>query len=55
MLATSKNVLHVYPGHTHLPTTTTDDPSLLNYHPHWCSGDRYQWLAGGYDPDTGHF
>ena len=28
MLATSNNVLHVFPGHNHLLTTGTDDPSL---------------------------
>ena len=46
MLDTSKNVL--FPGHNHLLTTGTDDPSL--------AGTRaiikvlsHQWLAGGYD------
>ena len=32
LLATSKYV--IFPGHNHLLTTSTDDPS-----PHWCSGD----------------
>ena len=47
MLATSKNVL--FPGHNHLPTTGTDDPSLAGA---WAmimfkvSGHQYQWLAG---------
>ena len=33
ILATFKNVL--FPGHNHLLTTSTDDPSCI----HWCSGD----------------
>ena len=48
MLATSKNEL--YPGHSHLLRTGTDDPSLtgtraiikVSGHQHW-------WLAGGYN------
>ena len=54
MLATSKNVL--FPGHNHVLTTGTDDPSLTGAwviikvlgHQHW-------WLAGGYDLEIGHF
>ena len=54
MLAAPKNVL--FPGHNHLLTTGTDDPSLagawviikvLSY--------QYLWLARGYDLDKGHF
>ena len=54
MLATSKNV--VFPGHNHLLTTDTDDPSLtgaraiINV-----SGYQYRWLASGYDLEIGHF
>ena len=43
MLATSKNVL--FPGHSHLLTTGTDDPSL-NYHLRKVPGHQYLWLAG---------
>ena len=54
MLATSKNVL--FPGHNHLLTTGTDDPSLAGS---WTiiqvSGHQHQWLAGGYDLEIGHF
>ena len=54
MLSTSKKVL--FPGHTHLLTTGTDDHSLagarmiikVKDHKHW-------WLAGGYDLEIGHF
>ena len=52
MQATSKNVL--FPGHNHLLTTGTDDPSLVC----WCSGDNQsvwssvsvvsRWLWPGY-------
>ena len=54
MLATSKNVL--FPSHNHLLTTGTDDPTL------WLLPERqrmkihqYQWFAGGYDLEIGHF
>ena len=54
MLATFKNVL--YPGHNDLLTISTDDPSLAGT---WAiikvSGHQYQWLAGGYDLEIGHF
>ena len=55
MQATSKNVL--FPGHNHLLTSDTDDPSLIGV---WVSGDKvsghqYWWLAGGYDLKIGHF
>ena len=54
MLATSKNVL--FPGHSHLLTTGTDDPSHAGT---WAiikvSGHRYQWLADGYDLEVWHF
>ena len=54
MLATSKNVL--FPGHNHLLTTGTDDPSLADA---WViikvSGHQHQWLAGGCDPEIGQF
>ena len=53
MLSTSKNVLS--PGHNHLLTTCTDDPSLTGG---WVIikmlGYQYRWLAGGYDLDIGH-
>ena len=54
MPATSKHDL--FPGHNHLLTTGTHDPSL-----HGArviikvSGHQYQWLAGGYDLERGHF
>ena len=49
MLATSKNVL--FPHHSHLLTTDTDDPSraIINV-----SGHQYQWLASGYNLEIGH-
>ena len=54
MLATSKNVL--FPGHNHLPNNSADDPSLAGT---WAiikvSSHKYQWLAGGYDLEIGHF
>ena len=54
MLATFKNVL--FPGHNHLLTTGTDDPSLAGA---WAIikvlDHQYRWLAGGYDLETGHF
>ena len=54
MLVTSRNVL--FPGHNHLVTTGSVDPSLtgarviikVSGHQHW-------WLADGYDPEIGHF
>ena len=46
MLATSKNVL--FPGHNHLLTTGTDDPTLIIEHLR-VKGHQYRWLAGGYD------
>ena len=56
MLATSKNVL--FPGHNHLLTISTDDPSpagarvIINV-----PGHQHQWLTGarGYDLEIGHF
>ena len=54
MLATSKNVL--FPGHNHLPTNDTDDPSLAGARAIIkVSGYQYRWLAGGYDLEIGHF
>ena len=54
MLATSKYVL--FPGHNHLLTTSTDDPSLADA---WAIikvlGHQYLWFAGGYDLEIGHF
>ena len=45
MLATSKNVL--FPGHNHLLTTRTDDPSLAGARAIIkVSGHQYWWLAG---------
>ena len=52
MLATSKVL---FPGHNHLLTTGTDDPSLTGaqviikvlVHQCW-------WLSGGYDLEIGH-
>ena len=56
MLATSKNVL--FPGHNHLLTTSTDDPSLIialasNRVIIKVLGNQHQWLAGGYDLEIG--
>ena len=58
MLATSKNVL--FPGHNHLLTISTDDPSLLITTLAGARaiikvlGHQYWWLAGGYDLEIGH-
>ena len=55
MLATSKNVL--FPGHNHLLTTGTDNPSLTLFGTRAIikvSGRQYQWLAGCYDLEIGH-
>ena len=55
-LATSKNVL--FPGHNNLLTSgrPTDDPSLAGAQAIIkVSGHQYQWLAGGYDLEIGHF
>ena len=52
MLSTSKNVL--FSGYNHLLTTNADDPAgtrvMLKVFDH-----QYQWLAGGYDLEIGHF
>ena len=54
MLATSKNVL--FPGHNHLLTTSTDDPSLDGAQVIIrVLGHQYRLLAGGYDLEIGHF
>ena len=54
MLATSKNVL--FPGHNHLQTTGTDDPSLAGALAIIkMEGHQYWGLAGGYDLERGHF
>ena len=54
MLATPTNVL--FPGHNHLLITGTDDPSLASARAIIkVSGHQYQWLAGGYDLEIGHF
>ena len=54
MLSTSKNVLFL--GHNHLLTTGTDDPSLADARAIIkVKGHQYQWLAGGYDLEIGHF
>ena len=54
MLATSKKV--PFPGHNHLLTTGTDDPSLAGARAIIkVSGHQYRWLAGGYDMEIGHF
>ena len=54
MAATSKNVL--FPGHNHLLTTGTDDSSLAGGRAIIkVLGYQYQWLAGGYDLEIGHF
>ena len=54
MLATSKNVLFL--GHNHLLITGTDDPSLAGARAIIrVSGHQYQWSAGGYDLEIGHF
>ena len=54
MLTTSKNAL--FPGHSQLLTTGTDDPSLSGAQGMIkVSGHQYRWLAGSYDLDIGHF
>ena len=54
MLATSKNAL--FPGHSHLQTTSTDNVSLAGA---WViikmSGHQHQWLADGYDLEIFHY
>ena len=54
MLATSENVL--FPGHNHLLTTGTDDPSLARARANnqKCSVISGWWL-GGYLVDSGFF
>ena len=48
MLATSKKSL--FPGHNHLLTTGTDNPSLTGTRAIIkVLGHQYWWLAGGYD------
>ena len=54
MIATSEIVL--FPGHNHLLTTGTDDPTLqLSPESQRVKGHQYWWLAGGYDLEIGHF
>ena len=54
MLAISKNVL--FPGHNHLLTAGTDDPSLAGAQAIFKVSDhQYWWLAGGYDLEIGYF
>ena len=54
MLATSTNF--IFSGHNLLLTTGTDDPSLAGVSVIIkVSGHQYQWLAGGYDLEVGHF
>ena len=54
MLATSNN--GPFPGHNHLLTTGTDDPSLTDTRAIIkVLGHQYQWLASGYDLEIGHF
>ena len=58
MLPTSKNVL--FPGHNHLFTTSTDDPTLIFAQiPAGViikvKGHQYQRLADGYELEIGHF
>ena len=54
MLTTSKNVL--FPGHNHLLTLGTDDPSHAGV---WAiikvPCHQYRSLAGDYDLEIGHF
>ena len=54
MLDTSKNVL--FPGHSHLLTTGTDDASFAGA---WLIikvlGHQYWWLSGSNDLEIGHF
>ena len=54
MVATSKTV--IFPGHNHLLTTGTDDPSLASAQAiSKVSNHQHRWLAGGYDLEIGHF
>ena len=54
MLATTENVL--FRGHNLLLTTGTDDLILwLSPKRQRVKGHLYQWLAGGYDLEIGHF
>ena len=58
MLATSKTAL--FPGHNYLLTTGTDDPTLIIVQVQArvmikVSGHKYQWLAGDYNLEIGHF
>ena len=53
MLAISKKVL--FPGHNHLLTTSTDDPSLAGTQAIIkMLGYQYRWLADGFDLEIGH-
>ena len=53
-VATYKNVL--FPGHNHLLTTSTDDPTLCLSPKHKrVAGHQYWWLGGGYDLEIGQF
>ena len=52
MLANTKNVL--CPGHNHLLTTGTDDPSAADSQT-VIKGYQYWWLAGGYHLEIRHF
>ena len=55
VLGDAKNVL--FPGHNHLLTTSTDDPSLTGTRVMMkvLGHQQYWWLAGGYDLEIGHF
>ena len=54
MLATFTNVL--FPGHNHLLTIGSDDPSLAGARAiSKVLGHQYWSLAGGYDLEIGHF
>ena len=58
LLATSKNVL--FPGHNHLLNRFWwPDTLIITLAGTWAiikvSGYQYQWLAGGYDLEIGHF
>ena len=54
MLDNSKNVL--FPGHNHLLTTCTDEPTLwLSPEHKQVKGHQYQSLVGDYDLEIGPF
>ena len=54
MQSSSNKVL--FPGHTHLLTTGTDEPSFAGARViNKVSGHQHRWLTSGYELEIGHF